>query len=189
MQLPLQVSFRQMEHSAEIEALVREKAARLDKFARDIMSCRVVVEPAGKHHQYGNHYQVRIDLALPDKEIAVTRMPGAHAEYKDLRVTLRDAFDATRREVEDHVRQRRRDVKAHELSPSGRVSRLFPDEDHGIIETHDGREIYFHRHSVLHGAFDRLQKDTRVTFVEEEGEKGPQASTVRMVGHQHPETP
>ena len=47
MQLPLQVSFRHMDHSEEIDALVREKAAALDRFARDIMSCRVVVELSG----------------------------------------------------------------------------------------------------------------------------------------------
>ena len=182
MQLPLQVSFRHMDHSDAIEALVREKAARLDKFASDIMSCRVVVEPAGKHHQHGNLYEVRIDLTVPGEEIAVTREPSEHVEYKDVHVALRDAFDAARRKLEDYVRRRRRAVKAHEVPPYGRVSRFFPDEDYGFIETPDVREIYFHRHSVLHDAFDRLQVGTEVTFVEEEGEKGPQASTVRLVG-------
>ncbi len=73
MQLPLQISFRHMEPSAAIEAIVREKAAHLDTFAGHIMGCRVVVEPAGKHHQHGNLYEVRIDLTVPGEEIAVTR--------------------------------------------------------------------------------------------------------------------
>jgi cold shock CspA family protein len=47
------------------------------------------------------------------------------------------------------------------------------------------REIYFHRDSVLHDAFDRLAIGTEVTFVEEEGKKGPQASTVKPVGRHH----
>jgi ribosome-associated translation inhibitor RaiA len=117
MQLPLQVSFRHMEHSDALEALVREKARRLDKFAGDIMSCRVVIEPAGKHHEYGNLYQVRIDLTLAGEEIAVTREPGEHAEYKDIHVALRDAFDTARRRLEDYVRRRRGDVKSHEVPP------------------------------------------------------------------------
>ncbi|HLN27407.1 MAG TPA: HPF/RaiA family ribosome-associated protein [Gemmataceae bacterium] len=185
MQLPLQISFRHMERSEEIEALVREKAAHLDTFADHIMSCRVVVEPAGKHHLHGNLYEVRIDIMVPDEEIAVTREPSQHTECRDIHVALRDAFDSARRKLEDYVRRRRGTVKALETAPHARVSKLFPDEGYGFLETPDGREVYFHRHSVLHEGFDRLQIGTEVTFVEEEGKKGPQASTVRPVGRHH----
>jgi ribosome-associated translation inhibitor RaiA len=84
MQLPLQISFRQMDHSPALEATIREKAARLDTFANRIMSCRVVVELAGKHHVHGNQYNVRIDITLPGGEVAATREPGEHQEYKEL---------------------------------------------------------------------------------------------------------
>jgi cold shock CspA family protein/ribosome-associated translation inhibitor RaiA len=185
MQLPLQVTFRNLEHSDALEALVREKAARLDTFADQIMGCRVVIELAGKHHEHGNFYEVRIDLTVPDEEIAVTREPGEYREYRDLQVALRDAFDAARRRLEDNVRRRRGLVKAHGAPPHGRVSRLFPDGEYGFIETPDGREVYFHRHSVLNEGFGRLRVSTDVVFVEEEGTKGPQASTVRVVGRHH----
>jgi cold shock CspA family protein len=185
MQLPLQVSFRHMEHSEAIEGLVREKAARLDKFAGDIMSCRVVVEPLARHHKRGNPYEVRIDLTLRRKEIAITREAAEHGEFKHLEIALREAFDEARREIEDYVRRRRRDVKHHETPSHGRVSQVFPHQGYGFIETPDGREIYFHRHSVVPDAFDRLQVGTEVTFVEEEGRKGTQASTVRLVGRHH----
>jgi cold shock CspA family protein len=66
--------------------------------------------------------------------------------------------------------------------PRGRVIRLFREEGYGFLETPDGREIYFHRNSVLHPGFDRLEIGTEVRFAEEEGEKGPQASTVAIVG-------
>jgi cold shock CspA family protein len=65
------------------------------------------------------------------------------------------------------------------------VSKLFPDEGYGFIGTPDGREVYFHRDSVLHGGFDHLRIGTEVAFVEEEGKKGPQASTVKPVGRHH----
>ena len=117
MQLPLQVSFRHMEHSDAVESIVREKAATLDKFAEHIMSCRVVVEPAGKHHRHGSMYEVRIDLTLPGGEIAVTREPSQHAEYKDITVAIRDAFDSARRQLEDYVRRQRGAVKVHETPP------------------------------------------------------------------------
>jgi cold shock CspA family protein/ribosome-associated translation inhibitor RaiA len=185
MQLPLQVSFRHMEHSEAIEALVREKAAHLDTFADHIMSCRVVVELAGKHHEHGNLYEVRIDLTVPGEEIAVTREPSEHTACRDIHVALRDAFDSARRQLEDYVRRRRGAVKAHDMPPHGRIVRLFPDEGYGFLETSDGRQVYFHRHSVLDEGFDGLEVGTEVAFAEEEGKKGPQASTVRPVGRHH----
>jgi cold shock CspA family protein/ribosome-associated translation inhibitor RaiA len=174
-----------MEHSEAIESLVREKAAKLDTFADHIMGCRVVVEPAGKHHEHGNLYEVRIDLTVPGEEIVVTREPSQHTEHRDIHVALRDAFDTARRQLEDYVRRRRGFVKTLETAPHARVSKLFPDEGYGFLETPDDREIYFHRASVLHEGFDRLEIGTEVTFVEEEGKKGPQASTVKPVGRHH----
>ncbi len=186
MQLPLQVSFRHMGHSDEIEAVVRQKAALLDKFAHHIMGCRVVIEPAARRHKHGNLYEVRIDLTVPGEEIAVSREPGEHAEYKDIQVALRDAFDTARRRLEDYVRRRRGDVKAHEVPPHGHVSKLFPNEGYGFIGTTDGREVYFHRDSVLNQGFGHLRVGAEVTFAEEEGKKGPQASTVKPVGRHRP---
>ncbi len=182
MQLPLQVSFRNMEQSDAIESVVRTKAAKLDSFANHIMSCRVVVEPAAKHHLHGNQYTVHIDVTLPGGEVVAVREPAPHVEDKDIAVALRDAFDSVRRELEDYVRRQRGAVKTIEKLPHARVSLLFPTEGYGFLETADGREVYFHRHSVLHDGFDRLKVGAEVAFVEEEGMKGPQASTVKPVG-------
>jgi cold shock CspA family protein len=72
--------------------------------------------------------------------------------------------------------------KLHEAAPIGTVRLLRKDEDYGFLEAPDGREVYFHRNSVLNGGFDRLTPGTRVAFAEEAGEEGPQASTVRRAG-------
>lgn len=186
MQLPLQIAFHNMERSETIEETIREKAEKLDAYCDRIMSCRVVVEVPHKHHQHGNLYQVRIDLTVPGDEIVVNREPSLHETYKDVTVAIRDAFDSARRKLEDYVRRMRGDVKADVIPPHARVSKLFPQEGYGFIATSDGREVYFHRHSVLHDAFDRLQVGTEVTFAEEMGKKGPQATTVKLVGkHGH----
>ena len=66
-----------------------------------------------------------------------------------------------------------------------RVSKLFPREGHGFIETPDGREIYFHCDSFLHEGFKHLEIGTEVVYVEEEGNKGPQASAIKPVGRHH----
>jgi cold shock CspA family protein len=62
------------------------------------------------------------------------------------------------------------------------VARIDVAGEFGFIATADGREIYFHKNSVLNGGFARLKPGTAVAFAEEDGEKGPQASTVRLLG-------
>jgi cold shock CspA family protein len=86
------------------------------------------------------------------------------------------------RQLDEFVQCRRRLVKAHQSTPRARVASLFPEAGYGFLETRDGREVFFHSNSVLGGGFSRLRIATEVTFVEEPGDKGPQASTVRVVG-------
>jgi cold shock CspA family protein len=142
----------------------------------------VVVEPAGRHRLHGTQFVVRIDITLPEGEVVSTREPSEHKEYKELAVAVRDAFDSARRELEDYVRLQRGAVKTHVRTPHARVSKLLPAEDCGFLANSEGGEIYFHRNSVLNDAFDRLKIGTEVAYVEEEGERGPQASTVKLVG-------
>jgi ribosomal subunit interface protein len=176
MQLPLQITARDISLSEAAEADIRAKAANLETYYDGVMGCRVVVEGPGRHHRKGP-FTVRIDLSVPGAELVVDRQAD-----EDLYVAIRDAFDAARRRLEDYARRQRGAVKSHEESHRAWVNRLFPGEGYGFLETPDGREIYFHRHSVLHPGFDRLAIGTEVRFVEEPGEKGPQASTVAIAG-------
>jgi len=186
MELPLQITFRNMPASPAVEANIREKVARLDRFSKHIIACRVIVEMPHRHHHQGKRYHVRIDLTVPGGELAVSREPAMRHEYEDVYVAIRDAFDTTVRQIEDYVRRQRGQTKMHETLPHGRIARLVADEDHGFIETPDGREVFFHRNSVVGDGFDRLKLGSQVYFVEEQGEEGPQSSTVRAVGKHHP---
>lgn len=185
MQLPIQVTFRHMGHSDAIEAKVRERVEKLGQFCDQIMSCRVMIEPAHKHKHKGNLYQIRIDVTVPGKELVVSREPDAHQAHQDIYVSIRDAFDAMRRQLEDFRRKQRGHVKTHEVPPHGRITQLVPAEDYGMITTVDGREVYFHRNSVIGAEFDSLELGSDVRFAEEAGEKGPQASTVHPIGKHH----
>lgn len=176
MQLPLQITARNISLSEVAEDDIRDKAAGLDHYYDGIMSCRVVVEGPVQHHRKGP-FTVSIDISVPGAELVVDRQSDP-----DLYVAIRDAFDAARRRLEDYARRQRGAVKIHETSPRARVTKLFPEEGYGFLETPDGREIYFHRNSVLHPGFERLAIGTEVRFAEEEGEQGPQASTVAIVG-------
>jgi ribosomal subunit interface protein len=175
-QQPLQITARDVSLSEVAENDIRAKAENLDTYYDRIISCRVVVEGPGRHHRQGP-YAVRIDVTVPGTDLVVDRQTDT-----DLYVAIRDAFDAARRRLEDHARRQRGDVKAHEAVSHGRVSKLLPERDHGFLETPEGREIYFHRNSVLHPGFERLAIGTEVRFTEEAGDQGPQASTVAIVG-------
>ena len=108
MQIPMQITIRDMEHSEALETHIREKAQKLDEFFKHVTSCRVVVEVPHKHHQQGKHFNVRIDIGVPGSEIVVNR---DHAE--DVYVALRDAFNAAQRQLKDYARKLRGDVKTH----------------------------------------------------------------------------
>jgi len=181
MQLPLQITFRDMEPSEAVEARIRERAAKLDEYYDRIMSCRVVVEAPHRHHHQGKLFHVCVDLTVPSGELVVNREPAARHAHEDVYVAIRDAFNAAQRRLANYARRRRRDVKTHESIPLGRVLRLFPEEGYGFIEGPQGREVYFHKNSVLDEAFERLEVGSVVQFFEEPGNKGPQASTVRLM--------
>lgn len=109
MQIPLQITIRDVEHSEALETHIRDKAKKLDEFFNHIMSCRVVVEMPHKHQRQGKQFNVRIDIGVAGGEIAINR---DHAE--DVYVALRDAFDVAKRQLEDYARKLRGDVKKHE---------------------------------------------------------------------------
>jgi cold shock CspA family protein/ribosome-associated translation inhibitor RaiA len=185
MQLPLQISFHNMPHSAAVEDAVRENAARLDEFCGRVMSCRVVIDQPHRHHRDGNLYQVRIDITAPGEEIVINREQRQDTACKDLEAAIGDAFDVAVRRVRDYVRRQRRDTKAHEPALHARVVHLVPKAGYGFLRTPDDREIYFHQHSVVSGDFEDLEIGMEVAFAEELGDKGPQATTVRVVGRRH----
>lgn len=197
-----------MAPSEVIEAHIREAAQKLDVFYDEIMGCRVLVEIPHQHHRKGKRYHVRIDLTVPGGEFAIKREPklitdrplrfrkapddveleesrelSKYAAHDDIQLAIRDAFDAARRKLQDYARRRRGVLKVHEGSPHAHVSKLFPEERYGFLETPDGREIYFHANSVIDSGFGGLKIGAEVHFVEEPGEKGPQATTVTPVTH------
>ena len=185
MQIPLQISFRHMSASEVLETRIRNEAERLEKFYDHITSCRIMVEAPHAHHHKGKLYHVRIDLTVPRGELVVSRDHHDEHAHEDVYVAIRDAFYKMQRQLEDYVARRRGHEKIHEIPPHGRISKLYPEEDYGVIETFDNREIYFHKNSVLDVDFGKLEEGKEVRFVEELGEKGPQASTVRLVGKHH----
>jgi cold shock CspA family protein/ribosome-associated translation inhibitor RaiA len=184
MEIPIHLSGKGVTLSPEQEALIRVAVNRLERFFDRLVGCHVTVSVTNRF-QGGAPvtWALRIALTVPGDELAITRQ--AKPSFRE---ALDDAFDAARRQLQDYARELRGDVKAPADAPRGRVSRLFDYEGYGFLTADDGREIYFHRNSVLNDGFGRLTIGTTVRFVESEGEHGPQASTVLPLERATPAT-
>jgi ribosomal subunit interface protein len=108
MQIPLQITLRDMPSSPAVEDRIREKADKLHRYYDRIMGCRVVIEMPQRHKHQGKLHSVRIDLTVPGAELVAN-----HALHEDVYVALRDAFDAITRQLEDYARRQRGEVKTH----------------------------------------------------------------------------
>ena len=176
METPVQIVARGFRLHGWWREKILRKAEKLAEFCAWITHCRVVAESRHKHSHKDRLYNVRIDVSIPHHLLVINR----EAE-PTLNAAIDKAFDAAERRLEERVRVSRHYVKAHEPPPEARVAEIYPDAGYGFLETIDERRIYFHQNSVLKGLFARLTLGSRVRYVEEQGDKGPQARSVAVV--------
>ncbi len=190
MKVPLEIAFKGIQRSDEIETLIREGVAKLERVCSYIASCRVIVEKRQRHQEVGNPYRVRIDMTVPPgHELVVKREPSKGDMHDPLEIVVKRAFDAAVRQLRKLVELQRGETKVHfNHQVTAVVHRLFPEQGYGFLRTVDTQEdVYFHRNSVLHDDFDRLRVGMGVRYALEVGEKGPQATAVQIVDQ--PRTP
>jgi cold shock CspA family protein len=201
--IPVQVTFRNLAHDEALEQEIRDRVSWLEQFYAGVIRCHVLVEVPHRRRHDGRHFHLRIDVTVPGgPPIVVSHEPSLHGRSKDFEedthrkedeiqgvhryatVAIHEAFDIARRRLEDFAREQRGTVKAHEVPAQGEVVELSKADGYGFIQAGEQR-VYFNRASVLDDAFDAVTIGTPVAFVEENGEKGPQASTVRLLGKHH----
>lgn len=179
MMKPVQLSWHHVRPSPMVEQRVRDKVEQLERFSDRITGCSVTLEAPSHHHkQTGPKFRVRVELSVPGGRLVVGRDPTKTRAHEDLMAAVNAAFREARRQLQDHARRIDQRVKAHAPPARAVVARLFPEDGYGFLRTPDGREIYFHEHSVLRRGFGKLKVGSAVRFAEEPGEEGPQASTV-----------
>ncbi len=184
MKVPLEIAFKGIEHSDEIDALIREEADKLEKVCHYMIRCRVAVEKRQQHQEVGNPYRVRIDMTVPPgHELVIKREPSKGDMHDPLDIVIKHAFTSAARQLRKLVEQQRGEIKTHpDQQVMAVVHKLFPIEGYGFLRTVDTQdEVYFHRNSVLHGEFDRLTIGLGVRYTAELGEKGLQATSVQIV--------
>lgn len=185
MAMTVEITFHKMEGSDALRDDIHRHVEKLNQFEGDIMKCVVVMEPAEHHHHKGNRFAVRIRVTLPGGELDVGHTPPGDQSHEDAYVAIRDAFKAMRRKLQDLHRVKQGKVKHHEPQPRGRVHYVDTEGGYGVIETEDGREIHFHRNSLVDAELGKVAVGDEVRFTEVPGDQGPWASTVHLSRRRH----
>jgi len=128
------VTFHNISFSAAVEEMIRHEARKLLTFHPRLLSCRVVVDAPHRRHLRGFRWEIRLDLAVPGGEIAVSHLPGhplgtkdpevprdkksieTGEERKRIQTAVREAFQSARRILQDFARRQRGAVKRHTLA-------------------------------------------------------------------------
>ncbi len=186
MQKPLQITFKDLDHSDTLEAMVRERAERLGRFHPAIIGCRVVVEaPYRSAEGTRPPLGVTVEVEVPGRPMIVAREAADRVDSKGGQAAVVGrVFEAAQRQLQDAVDVQKAEVKQHDNHGStGQVVRLFPEQSYGFVEVRGSPDLYFTRNAVVGGDFDDLKPGTlvHVTVATTEGPMGPQASSVRLL--------
>jgi cold shock CspA family protein/ribosome-associated translation inhibitor RaiA len=181
MQTPPQVSFDDLPVNDRVRAAAFDHVAALERLWDRITGCHVVIAQPHRHHRQGRLWSVRVELVVPGGEIVVNHEHQQDHAHEDVFVALRDAFEATERQLEEHVRHLREAEKARPERPHGRISQIFPLQGYGFIKTSDGRDVYFHRNALSDRDYATADIGAPVWFSEEQGDDGPQAIHVEVL--------
>jgi cold shock CspA family protein len=184
MQVAPEVIFKGFDRTAWVEGYVAERLEHLEKFSPDITSCHVTLAREQSSHRKGNRYSVMVEVRLPRQhDLAVRKQKDIRDMDTQLPAVINQAFGAIEKQLKKTVALRRHDEKSHGSQPRGIVEKVFADEGYGFIRTlEEDRQLYFHRNSVLHDDFEHLAIGMEVRFTPEQGEQGPQATSIQVLG-------
>ena len=110
MTIPVRITIRRMAHSPALTRRIRKLADKLSEFSSRIVSCQVVVEQRDLHQRQGHTFNVRLVVHVPGSDIVAT-----HDHDVDPHAAVSEAFESATRQLGDHARRLRREVKAHSL--------------------------------------------------------------------------
>ena len=188
MQVPLEIAFHNIEHSHRAETQIRDHVARLEEIYDRLTACRVRVDQRATNSNQTIPPVVRIEISVPGfKDIVVAHEPDRlqrKFQRPDLNNAIHEAFRIAERQLSEFKEKltNRTCALMHESANEflGQIAEITSEEDFGFLLNKEGGMLYFHRNSLLSGAFDRLKRGDHVTYVEEVGDTGPIATKVRI---------
>lgn len=126
MQTLSRISFQGSTPSDALRQMIVEHVDALERFHDRLTSCHVVVKVPDRHHRSGGHYEVSMRLTMPGNiEVDIDQAPTADERFGDPLFAVSDAFRRARRQIQDHVRRQRGDVK----KLHGRIDRTLDEPE------------------------------------------------------------
>jgi ribosome-associated translation inhibitor RaiA len=114
MQLPVKILYRGLEKSDQIDSLILDYSARLERFCDHINRCDVAIEQTNHNHNKGNPYRCRIDVTVaPRHELVADEKQTDNGTHELLKKVIHDAFKTMERELRRVVEKQRREIKTH----------------------------------------------------------------------------
>lgn len=193
MQVPLEISYHNIDKSETAEDAIRAHVADLEEIYDRITSCRVRVDQRAKNESRSIPPVVRIELRIPGhKNIVVAHEPDhllRKYQSPDLYNAINEAFRIAEERLQALKEMRepatRASGAAGEVQFLGQVAEIYPLQDYGYLMNKDGALLYFHRNSILSGNFDYLVRGAEAYYVEEDGDTGPLAKKVWVKESNH----
>jgi cold shock CspA family protein/ribosome-associated translation inhibitor RaiA len=176
--MELEIESRNVAMTPRWKMEIEERMADLQSGHDDIIHGRVTLTKNRHHKKAQRVAEALVVVTLPKRHTFTARK-----EEKTFEEAIRAAFFAVEIELRKFREKRATtDVRTAPIPPlRGVISKLFRDQGYGFILKDGGGEVYFHR-NALHGLqFEQLEDGTEVVFNVEDGEKGPQATTVNPV--------
>ncbi|WP_342644179.1 HPF/RaiA family ribosome-associated protein [Rhodoligotrophos ferricapiens] len=185
METPIQIAFKNLDTSQFLEKHIRERASKLERFHGNITACRVVVDAPHRSTGTGKPaLGLTVEVEVPGRTLVAKNGKDNYDGRDGGTALVNRVFEAMERQLSEHADIRSQQVKSHESAgDTGKVVRLFPEQNYGFVEVIGSPDLYFTRNSVVDGSFDELKVGmmVRVTRATTEGPWGPQASSVRRL--------
>ena len=130
-------------------------------------------------YKEGGH-EVRLVATVPNDTVVVKRWG------ESVRPLLVEAFDVLGLQLKEIVKkkQNHKTAKVQGGAADGRITgivrKIFPEEAYGFIVTDDKLDVFFHANALRDVEMNDIAEGDEVLFAMEEGDKGPQATWVRV---------
>jgi cold shock CspA family protein/ribosome-associated translation inhibitor RaiA len=175
--MELRIESRNVAMTPRWKVEIEERIADLRAGHNDLIHGRVTLTKNPHHKKATRVAEAVVVMTLTGRHTITARK-----EEKTFEEAIRAAFSAVEIELQKYREKRSStEVRLPPVPLRGVICKLFPKEGYGFILKEGGGEVYFHRNAVHGLKFEELEDGTEVTFNEEPGEKGPQATTVNQV--------
>ncbi len=120
--IPVSISYTNFTPSDALSTEIQDRAEKLQHHFNNIQSCKVVVSSPHKRNK-SKFFRVQIQVHVPGKTLVVGHSPQEDETHFNPYLTVRDAFIAMTRKLDDFAQIIRHNIKHHSLDHTAPIVR------------------------------------------------------------------